>query len=97
MKARIYCPAKTATQSGYAQSRTWCLEFDADSARSIDPLMGWTSSRDMTQQVRLDFPTREDAVAFAETHGLEYDVAPPQARRVRPKSYSDNFRHDRAR
>ncbi len=97
MKARIYQPAKTAMQSGRAGTRRWRLEYDAEQAREIDPLMGWTSSADMPQQVLLSFESRDHAVAFAGKHGIPYYVDEPQPRTVRPKSYAENFRYDRAR
>src|SRR5215468_3101255 len=53
--ARIYKPAKTAMQSGTAKTREWVLEFEPEQPREIEPLMGWTSSGDMRQQVRLRF------------------------------------------
>ncbi len=97
MKARIFQPAKTAMQSGRAAARRWRLEYDAEQAREIDPLMGWTSSADMPQQVSLSFESRDDAVAFAEKNDIPYHVEEPHMRSVRPKSYAENFRYDRAR
>jgi len=46
-------------------------------------------------QVRMNFATAEEAVAFAEKGGLAYRVVAPRARRVRPKRYADNFSPDR--
>ena len=43
MSAKIYQPGKTAMQSGMAKTKNWILEFDAETARSKDPLMGWNS------------------------------------------------------
>ncbi|MGC8015945.1 ETC complex I subunit, partial [Salmonella enterica] len=63
--ARIYKPAKDPSQSGMARTKQWVLEFDQTSPRETDPLMGWTSSSDMLQQVRLEFDTQEEAVAYA--------------------------------
>lgn len=97
MKARIYQPAKTAMQSGHARTKRWRLEYDAEMAREIDPLMGWTSSADMAQQVSLSFESRDHAVAFAENRGIPYHVEEPQVRTVRPKAYADNFLYERAR
>mgnify|MGYP001107648338 CR=1 FL=1 len=94
MKARIYQPAKTAMQSGRGK-RKWILEFEPVSRRAPEPLMGWIGSSDTTRQVRLRFDTREEAVAYAERNGLDYVVDPAPSRTVRPKSYADNFRHDR--
>lgn len=91
MAARIYKPAKTAMQSGTAKTRAWVLDYEPEQPREIEPLMGWTSSGDMRQQVRLRFATAEEAIAYAERHGIPYQVsdAKPQARRT--IAYSDNF------
>ena len=91
MTARIYQPAKSAMQSGRANTRHWLLEFEQSEKRRIDGLMGWTGSADTQAQVRLKFPSRGEAVAYAKKHGIIYDLKEPQARRVRPKSYTDNF------
>jgi hypothetical protein len=91
MLARIYRPAKTAMQSGKGKSVDWRLDFEPASARSIDPLMGWTSSSDMDGQVRLTFETREDAIAYAERHGIAFRLHEPQEPPVIIKAYADNF------
>lgn len=84
-------------QSGRAGTKRWRLEYDAEQAREIDPLMGWTSSADMPQQVSLRFESRDQAVAFADKRGIPYHVEEPQRRAVQPKSYAANFRYDRPR
>jgi hypothetical protein len=95
MAARIYKPAKTAMQSGRARTKEWVLEFEPESKREIDPLMGWTSSHDMRSQVRLSFDTKEEAIAYAQRNDLAYYVTePPPIQPVR-KSYTDNFRYGR--
>ncbi len=95
MNARIFQPPKNAMQSGRANVRRWRLEYEPSKPREIEPLMGWTSSADMTQQLSLTFETRDEAVAFAEKHGIAYQVVEPKTRRIRPKSYADNFKSDR--
>ncbi|UCF72963.1 MAG: ETC complex I subunit [Deltaproteobacteria bacterium] len=95
MQVRIYQPAKTAMQSGQANTRRWVLEFEPEAAREVEPLMGWTSSRDTKGQVRLRFDSQEEAVAFARKHGLMYTLERPQEKMPRPKAYADNFRSDR--
>jgi len=89
--ARIYKPAKTAMQSGAAKTKQWVIDYEPEQPREIEPLMGWTSSGDMRQQVRLRFDTAEEAVAYCERHGIAYQVfeAKPASRRT--ISYSDNF------
>lgn len=92
MFARIYRPAKTAMQSGKAKSKGWRLEFDAEAARRVDPLMGWTSANDMAaSQVRLTFDSQEDAVAYAEKNAIPYRVETRPDAEMHPKAYSDNF------
>jgi hypothetical protein len=53
----------------------WFVEFEAAAPRTVDPLMGWTSSADMRQQVKLTFPTKEEAIAYCEREGLAYHRA----------------------
>ena len=95
MRARIYKPAKNAMQSGRARTKLWLLEYEPESPRTPDPLMGWTSSHDMRQQLALEFDTSEEAVAYAEKHNIPYQVFEPHAPTPKPKAYSDNFRFDR--
>jgi hypothetical protein len=95
MRARIYQPAKTAMQSGSARTKAWVLEYEPSSPRRIDPLMGWTSSADMLSQVQLEFDTKDEAVAYAQKHGITFDLFEPHRPIARPKAYADNFRHDR--
>jgi hypothetical protein len=96
MSARIYCPAKTATQSGFAKSRYWVLEFEPESPRQIDPLMGWTSSSDMRAQVRLRFATKEEAIAYAEKNAIAYRLEDTKPWTRKTVSYSDNFKPSRS-
>ena len=95
MRARIYRPSKTAMQSGRARTKSWVLEFEPEEPQAPDPLMGWNSSADMRSQVEIEFESAEEAVAYAEKHGIPYQVCEPRAARQGPKSYSDNFRFDR--
>lgn len=97
MRARIYLPAKSAMTSGQANTRMWTLEFVPELPRTVDPLMGWTSSADTNQQVRLRFDTKEAAVDYAQRHGIAYTIEEPKPRRpnVRPRGYGGNFAHDR--
>ena len=92
---KIYRPAKTATQSGRARSNRWVLEFSTALAQRRDSLMGWAGQGDTRRQVRLEFDSEEEAVAFARRNGLTYAVEPARERRIRAKSYADNFRYGR--
>jgi ETC complex I subunit conserved region len=95
MTARIYKPSRTAMQSGAANTKQWLLVYEPEHARIADPLMGWTSSTDMRGQVRLEFDTMEEAVAYAQREGIAYRVEEPHEPKRRTISYSDNFRFNR--
>jgi hypothetical protein len=95
MVARIYKPAKTAMQSGTANTKEWVLDYEPEEPRVVEPLMGWTSSADMNQQVRLRFQTKEAAIAYCERHGIPYQVADAQEPARRTIAYADNFAFSR--
>lgn len=97
MRARIYQPAKTAMSSGTAKTKDWVLEFAPAEARSVDPLMGWTSSSDMQSQVSLKFATKEAALDYAREHGIDANVQDPNKRKpnLRKGGYGENFATNR--
>lgn len=97
MRARIFKPAKTAMSSGTAKTRDWVLEFVPETAREIDPLTGWTGSRDTQSQVRLTFESQKDAEDYARDRGIEAVVLRPQGRKanLRAGGYGENFATNR--
>ena len=94
MTARIYKPARNAMQSGQSKKR-WLLDYDPATRREVEPLMGWTSSSDMTQQLKLWFATKDEAIAYAEKNGIAYRVEEEKPHEPRSMSYSDNFKFNR--
>lgn len=58
-------------------------------------MMGYTSSGDMLQQVKLTFETQELAEAYAQRNGIDYRVIQPKEPRRQSVSYTDNFRFSR--
>jgi NADH dehydrogenase ubiquinone Fe-S protein 4 len=91
MPARIYKPSRTAMQSGQGNTKAWVLDFEPEMPRRVEPLMGWTSSGDMRQQLRLQFDSKEDAVAYCEREGIPYQVFETPTLKRRVMSYADNF------
>ncbi len=92
MTARIFKPAKNAMQSGRAKTREWQLDYEPEQPRAIEPLMGWTSSGDMKQQLTLQFDTKEDAVAYCERKGIPYQVIEPKEFQTAPGRLCRQFR-----
>ncbi len=74
MKVRIYQPAKNAMQSGTGRTHDWILEFEPESGKTIDNVMGWTGSSDMRGQVKLRFETLDEAKAYADRNDLPFEV-----------------------
>jgi hypothetical protein len=95
MLARIYKPSKSTMQSGRKMRDEWLLEFEPRSARLPDRLMGWPSSDDTQSQVVLHFESQEEAVAYAQKHGIPFQVIPAQERRRFIRAYADNFAYGR--
>lgn len=89
---RIFQPSKTAMQSGRGNTQHWLLKFEPEEPKVADPLMGWIGSGDTRTQLTLKFGSRDDAVAYAVRHGLQYELQEARPRSVRPKSYAENFR-----
>jgi hypothetical protein len=94
---RIFRPTRTAMQQGSAKTHDWVLEFAPGEPRIPEPLMGWISAGDTRRQVQLRFPTKDEAIAYAERYSLSYDVEEPKIKVIRPKSYAANFAWNRVR
>ena len=92
MPARIYQRPKNATQSGRARTDQWLLDFVPAEAKLPDPLMGWSGSGDVQQQVILSFATRDEAVDYAKRYGIDAQVIPTPPHKLKLQAYADNFR-----
>lgn len=92
MTAIIYQTPKSAMQSGKAKTENWVLEFERSQAMKPDPLMGWAGSGDTQQQVKLTFPDKEAAKAYAEKYGITARVHATPKKSLKLQAYADNFR-----
>ena len=90
--ARIVEADRKTTQSGKAGTGRWTLEFERQQPQRPDPLTGWNGSGDTRTQVRLSFQTKEDAIAYAERHGLAFHLVPAPPLSLKIQAYADNFR-----
>ena len=82
-------------QSGRGKTQLWVLDYPRGSAVGPDKLMGWQSSADTQRQIRMRFSTKEDAMAYAKAQNIDFDLQEPQKRKLRFKTYADNFATDR--
>tara|TARA_B100000579_G_scaffold417620_1_gene414317 strand:+ start:26 stop:307 length:282 start_codon:yes stop_codon:yes gene_type:complete len=89
-KAKIYIPTKTAMQSGLGKNNKWIIEFDTLDTE-INPLMGWETSRDTLSEIKLEFSSKELAIDYANKNKIKFELIEPKERKLKKKSYSDNF------
>jgi len=92
MTAQIYQQPKSAMQSGKAKTDVWVLEFEQSEARKPDPLMGWTGSGDTQAQVKLTFPTKDAAKAYAAKCGITARIHATPTKALKIQAYADNFK-----
>ena len=90
--ARISEIDRRTTQSGRANAGLWVLEFERTEAQRADPLTGWNGSGDTNTQVRITFRTKDEAIAYAERHGIAFHVVPATPVKLKIQAYADNFR-----
>lgn len=90
---RIHQPGRSVTQSAPGRGE-WVLDFAPSARPPMDPLTGWTGGEDPLAHLRLRFPDRGSAVAFAERHGWRYEVTEPPPRRARYRTYAEQLRTD---
>lgn len=89
---KIFKATKSATQSGRAKTKKWLLEYNLETPRQPEALMGWVASGDTLNQVRIPFDTAEEAIAFADKKGWEYSLVEPPQRDLKARTYLDNFK-----
>ena len=77
-------------QSGLGKTDKWIIEFNTKNT-GTDPLMGWESSTDTLSELKLEFPTKELAIEYANKNKIDFDVVEPQKRKIIKKAYADNF------
>ena len=95
MVLKIYKPSKTAMQSGKAKTNNWIVEKVSNSTSDKDSLMGWNTSEDTENQIKLFFSSKEKAINWAIENNYQYQVFEPQSKKIVPKNYSDNFSSNR--
>ena len=90
--ARISELERKTTQSGKANAGRWLLEFERQEAQRPDPLTGWNGSGDTNTQVKINFKTKDEAIAFYERKGIQYHLVPAAKVTLKIQAYADNFR-----
>jgi hypothetical protein len=97
LSVRIYQPSKSAMQSGKANTKVWYMTFEPIDPLLPESIMGWTSSEDMSQELRLVFSSLGKAIEFARLKGFLYTISNPTKIDFKPKNYGENFTCPRIR
>ncbi|MBP9791806.1 MAG: ETC complex I subunit [Rickettsiales bacterium] len=91
MTVTIYKPSATAMQSGRKKTKKWLLEYPVGQKHN-DSLMGWPGSKDATQNIKLFFETKEQAIYFAQKQKLDFQIIEPHLAKPSIRKYEDNFK-----
>ena len=83
-KAKIYIPNKSPMQSGLGKTDKWVLEFETKNPTK-NPLMGWESSSDTYDELRLEFSSKELAINYAKKKKIDFDLIEPKKRKNNKK------------
>ena len=75
-KAKIYKPTKTPMQSGLGKNDKWIIEFVTEDT-GINPLMGWESSTDTFDEIKLEFSSKELAIDYDNNLPLKFSIEKP--------------------
>lgn len=78
-------------QSGKAKTKCWKLEYEPIAKGTPEALMGWNTMPDTRAQLHLEFPTKDEAIAYATAKGLAFEVIEPHKPVIEPKAYAENF------
>ena len=81
-------------QSGLGNTKKWFLMLEKNIADKKENLMGFASSFDNINQVKLSFDSKEKAVEYASSKGISYVVVENNDPIRKPKSYSSGFTKD---
>ncbi|CAI4226686.1 unnamed protein product [Auanema sp. JU1783] len=90
--ARIFRPAREATQTPWNNTKAWRIELD-NRARFENPLMGWSGTADPLSNVgmHMKFASKEEAIAFCEKNRWTFEIEEVHERQIKPKNYGINF------
>lgn len=87
---RIIQPSRNIMQSApNAEGKKWHIRYMDAVKVKIDPVMGWTSSKEVKEQLEPKFDTLEEAKQYCEERNLSYIIVKPQARKVNIHPYAD--------
>ena len=91
IKVKIFTSNMGVSTYGKAEKK-WFLSFiEEENTRHVDPLMGWTSVDSTDSEVKLRFNSKDLAIEYAKKKGYEYIIEEEVVKKIKKKSYAENF------
>ncbi len=91
---RIFSPARNVMQSAPFAEGRWIVQYLKVVKRSVDPIMGWTSSNEVPSNTQFIFETKEEAIEYCKRKNLSYEISEPKKRKVHIKPYAQILMQD---
>ncbi len=79
-------------QSGRSKFNKWILKISDSKNQIKDTMMGWNGGSNTLSQIQLNFKSKEEAIHYAKSNNIDYEVLETSVRKVISKSYADNFK-----
>ena len=86
MTIKIYKPSKSSMQSGLGKTKQWLAEYISEKDKIKDTLMGWNSSLDTKEQIKMFFDTKEQAIEWSKKNNQQFMIVEPKERKIKPKT-----------
>ena len=88
MTIKIFKPSKSSMLSGLGKTKLWLAEYISEKDKTKDSLMGWNSSSDTKEQIKIFFDTKEQAIEWSKKNNEQFIVIEPKERKIKPKNLS---------
>ena len=69
-------------QSGRSKFNKWVLKISDSKNQIRDTMMGWNGGSNTSSQIQLNFKSKEDAIHYAKSNNIDYEVLETSVRRV---------------
>ena len=79
-------------ESRRSKFNKWVVKISERKNQIRDNMMGWNGGSNTSSQIQLNFKSKEDAIHYAKSNNIDYEVLETSVRKVISKSYADNFK-----
>ena len=69
-------------QSGRSKFNKWTLKISDNKNQIKDTMMGWNGGSNTLSQIQLNFKSKEEAIHYAKSNNIDYEVLETSVRKV---------------